>query len=192
MYAGPPKQLTPGQKLAITAAQERSKCRHIPMTARSQSAPPDRPGQRAVVLSLQPLRVRQGSGKGTPRCGRLAAGSHAEVVTVEGTRAEIRLPSSRHGETGWVTAEKQGRVLLGRDFDWEGHIERVQPFRTANPQIARLLDRLDPIISGRADAARNADSRRKQVEWSRRQEDNLVRLLNELSIKQHEPKRMSI
>lgn len=185
-----PRPLTPGQKVTLAIARERSESRHIPKTARSHSAPPTRPGQYSVVLSPSSLRVRTEASKSSARCGKLKPGSHVEVVAVEGTRAEIKLPGK--GTTGWITTEKDGQVLLGRDFDWEGHIDRVKPAWESNEEMARVLEQLDPTRASTSPrnnivALRIGDSRRKRDEWARRHMDETVKHLNTLSIKLFEP-----
>ena len=185
-----PRPLTPGQKVTLAIARERSESRHIPKPARSPSAPPTRPGQYSVVLSPSSLRVRTEASKSSARCGKLKPGSHVEVVAVEGTRAEIKLPGK--GTTGWITTEKDGQVLLGRDFDWEGHIDRVKPAWESNEEMARVLEQLDPTRASTSPrnntvALRIGDSRRKRDEWARRHMDETVKHLNTLSIKLFEP-----
>ena len=179
--------LTPGQKQRLDAAEERSKRRKGPMSTRAKSAPPSRSGQKSVVLSTSPLRMREERSKDSRRCGRLPAGARAEVLQVEGTRAEIRLPGSRDGVTGWVTIEKpDGRVLLGRDFDLEGHLERMAPHGSAaGSAIGQVLERLDPR-NAENEIARNAEKRRVRDKWKSRQEEEAVNMLNKLSIKQQE------
>ena len=196
MYQGPPRPLTPGQKLTIAAARERSERRRVPKSARSQSVPPTRSGQKAVVLSPQPLRVREEASKSSRRCGKLKSGTYAQILGIEGNRAEIRIPGKT--ATGWVTTEQsRGKVLLGLDIDWDHHVERMKPakdsiFAADNMEdigMSRLVARLDPSnIAGASDAGRNADRRRKQEEWTSRREQESVKLLNAISVKKYNPK----
>lgn len=115
----------------------------------------------------------------SPRCGRIAPGSHVKVVGIDGGRAQIMIPGTHN--TGWVSIQKGGRVLLGRDLDWDGHMERMQPPWESNEEMARVLERLDPQRSLVQGATRNAEMRRKREQWKQRQVDEAIKMLNLLS-----------
>ena len=70
---------------------------------------------------------------------------------------------------------------MGRDLDWDGHMERMQPPWESNEEMARVLERLDPQRSLVQGATRNAEMRRKREQWKQRQVDEAIKMLNLLS-----------